>query len=320
MFDEENLRPVPVSGNAHMFRNLPLIDRLSRWPRARLYALFAGLTLAVGAADWLSGERYTIYVLYFPIVALGCWLLGMRAAVVLSFVSSILWIVDDIFSPPEPIPYLAKYWQALTRFAVFVVFAYVLNRLHRAMRREYQLSHYDELTGLSNRASLFEGGPRDLARCRRNREPLTAIFIDLDQFKNVNDRYGHAAGDRVLQTVANCVRSNTRDSDLAARIGGDEFVVLAAEMDFECARRFIWRMQAKLREAMTHGGWPVTFSIGAATYNVPPASIDEVIKTADDLMYAVKRGQKDSIKHQLVDPQPHDSTTPGDFSKVCLST
>src|SRR5262245_36125903 len=174
-------------------RNLPVINRLSRWPRWALYSLFAALTLGVAVIDWASGERYTVYVLYFPIVALGCWLLGMRAAIVLSFAASVLWIVDDFFSPPEPLPYLAKYWQALTRFIVFIVFANVLNRLHRAMRREYHLSHYDELTGLSNRASLFEGGPRDLSRCRRNGQPLTAIFIDLDQFKNVNDLYGHAA-------------------------------------------------------------------------------------------------------------------------------
>jgi diguanylate cyclase (GGDEF)-like protein len=283
-----------------MFRYLPLIDRLSRWPRGWLYALFAGLTLAVAVADWLSGERYTVYVLYFPIVALSCWLLGIRAAVVFSFFSSILWIVDDIFSPPEPIPYLAKYWQALTRFVVFVAFADALNRMRRAMSREYQLSHYDQLTGLSNRASLFEGGPRDLARCRRNGQPLTAIFIDLDQFKNVNDRFGHAEGDRVLEAVADCVRSNTRESDLIARFGGDEFVILAAEMNYDSARRFVERMQSKLRQAMSQRRWPVTFSIGAATFDVPPGSIDEVIKTADDLMYTVKRAHKDSIKHERI--------------------
>lgn len=305
-----------------MFRNLPLIERLSRWPRGWLYALFAGLTLAVGAADWLSGERYTIYVLYFPIVALCCWLLGFRAAVAISFFGSVLWIVDDIFSPPEPLPYLAKYWQSLTRFAVFVAFAYVLNRMRRAMNREYQLSHYDQLTGLSNRASLFEGGPRDLARCRRANQPLTAIFIDLDQFKNVNDRSGHAEGDRVLQAVADCVRLHTRESDLTARIGGDEFVVLAAEMNFDSARRFIIRLQSQLRETMAQRGWPVTFSIGAATFNVAPDSIDDVISVADNLMYAVKRTRKDSVKHELVNPPPtaQDSDANDQADQMCLAT
>jgi diguanylate cyclase (GGDEF)-like protein len=273
--------------------------------------LFAGLTFAVAVADWLSGERFTVYVLYFPIVALACWLLGMRAAVVLSFFSSILWIADDVFSPPEPIPYLAKYWQALTRFIVFVAFAYALNRLHRAMKREYQLSHFDELTGLSNRASLFGGGPRDLARCRRTGQPLTAIFIDLDEFKKVNDRCGHAEGDRVLQAVADCVRLNTRESDLIARIGGDEFVILAAEMSYESACTFTERLRTSLRDAMARHGWPVTCSIGAATYNVPPNTVDELIKAADDLMYTVKRTQKNSVKHELIGPACPVKGTPG---------
>ena len=105
------------------------LHRLSQWPRALLFALFAALTLAVATADYFSGERYTVYVLYFPIVALGCWVMGMRAAVVLSFFASILWILDDVFAPPEPTPYLAKYWQAFTRFVVFVAFAHVLTRL-----------------------------------------------------------------------------------------------------------------------------------------------------------------------------------------------
>ena len=147
------------------------LNRLSRWPRSRCYLLLVGLMLAVAVADYYSGERYTVYVLYFPIVALSCWLLGLRTALVISFFSSVLWIADDIFAPAEPIPYLAKYWQALTRFLVFASFAYVLSRLRATMRREYQLSHFDELTGLANRASLFENGLRDVSRCRARRTP-----------------------------------------------------------------------------------------------------------------------------------------------------
>jgi diguanylate cyclase (GGDEF)-like protein len=295
-----------------MLRNLPVLDRLSRWPRSRLWALFIGLTLLVGVADWASGERYTVYVLYFPIVALSAWLLGFRASVVFSFVSSILWIVDDVVSPPEPLPYLAKYWQASMRFIVFVAFANALVRLNKAMKHEFRLSHFDSLTGVSNRGALFSTGPRDLARCRRTGRPLTAIFIDLDDFKKVNDFQGHAEGDRVLQVVADCIRGTARKADLIARIGGDEFVVLA-EMGFVPAEAFIARMLRNLRTAMTKGHWPVTFSIGAATYDFPPENVDELIKTADELMYTVKRSQKDSVRHELirsVQPSDRSDSTP----------
>ncbi len=125
----------------------------------------------------------------------------------------------------------------------------------------------------------------------------------------------------MLQAVADCVRCNTRESDLMARFGGDEFVILAGEMDYDAAQRFIYRMQSNLREAMALRNWPVTFSIGAATFIIPPASIDEVIKTADDLMYAVKRTQKNSIKHELVNPHAAESreTPADDTSQVCLA-
>ncbi len=304
-----------------MSRTLPFVDRLSRWPRSALWALFWGLIFLVGVADWLSGERYTVYILYFPIVALGSWLLGFRAAIALSFVSSILWIVDDIFSPPEPLPYLAKYWQAFTRFVVFVGFAYALARLRKAMSHEYRLSHFDELTGLSNRTSLFEVGQRDLARCRRAGRPLTAIFIDVDDFKRVNDNFGHAEGDRVLKAAAACIRQHTREEDLSARIGGDEFVILAAEMDFEAAAAFATRLRQRLGEAMSHRQWAVTFSIGVATFVRPPSAVDEVIKAADDLMYGVKRTAKNSIKHALleyVEPEMTESLAESQLATLSL--
>jgi diguanylate cyclase (GGDEF)-like protein len=277
------------------------IEQLKRWPRAGLYALFAVLTLVVATIDYLSGERFTVYVLYFPIIASACWLVGLRPAIVLSFFASTLWIADDIFAPPEPIPYLAKYWQATTRFLVFVSFAYSLSRLRSALSREQFLSHFDELTGLANRASLFEMGQRDVARCFRAERPLTAIFIDLDQFKEVNDRFGHSEGDAVLRITSETIRQECRESDLPARIGGDEFVVLAPEMTFEAAQLYTLRLQKRLREAMEEFGWPVTFSIGAATYNSPPPNLDQIIKTADDLMYTVKHKQKNAVKHILVD-------------------
>ncbi|HTQ39210.1 MAG TPA: GGDEF domain-containing protein [Pirellulales bacterium] len=277
------------------------LDRLGRWPRPWLYALFAISTLLVATADYFSGERYTVYVLYFPIVALGCWLLGMRAAVVLSFFASILWIADDVLSPPEPMPYLAKYWQAGMRFIVFVAFAYMLTRLRTALARERFLSRYDELTGLANRASLFESGQRDVARCRRAGRSLTAVFIDLDEFKRVNDTYGHAEGDKVLQVVAETIRQTTRESDISARIGGDEFVVISPDMTFDDAERYISRLQEELKRSMRDHVWPVTFSIGVATFLSPPPMLDDIVKIADDLMYVVKRRAKNAVKHTLVD-------------------
>ena len=156
------------------------------------------------------------------------------------------------------------------------------------------------MTGLPNRTSLFEIGQRDVARCRRSGQPLTGVFIDLDGFKQVNDSAGHAEGDRVLRAVAQTIQANTRDTDLPARIGGDEFVVVLPETDYDNAEIYIHRLQEALDQAMAKGGWEVTFSIGAATFNALPSALDEIVKIADDLMYVVKRREKNAIKHRLI--------------------
>ncbi len=284
-----------------MLRTDELLRRLERWPRWRAYALLVGLTLAVGYSEYLTGDRFSLSILYFPVVALCCWLVGLRPAIVLSLVASTLWILDDYLVPPAPLPDYLKAWHCLTRFVVFTAFAWVLSRLRVALAREHRLSHFDELTGLANRASLFEYGQRDVAHCRRAGRPITAVFIDLDEFKQVNDRCGHAEGDRVLRAAAKCVRENTRAGDLTARLGGDEFVVLAPEMNREIAEHFTARLQDCLRQRMYSGGWPVTFSMGAATFARPPASLDEIVKAADDLMYEVKHRRKNGVLLRQID-------------------
>lgn len=301
-----------------MKRALELLDQMGRIPRVRLFLLMLGLTLTVGAMDYWTGECYSISVLYFPVIALTCWLLGLRIAVGLSLLASVLWILDDFLIPPTPLPDFFKYMTTLARFAVLAAFAYLLEQLRKALHREYELSHFDKLTGLANRMSLFDDGQRDLARCRRSGRPVTAVYIDLDEFKQVNDRYGHAEGDHVLRVVAECLRANTRDSDMTARIGGDEFVVLAPEMTFDAAQRFTKRLHNCLKETMAQHGWPVTFSMGAATFNSPPPRLDDIVKVADDLMYVVKRREKDAIKHSLVDGAvgPRTDTTAADFTAV----
>jgi diguanylate cyclase (GGDEF)-like protein len=282
-------------------RFFDVLDRLGRLPRPLLIAILAGVTLLIGVVDYATGERCSLSVMYFPIISLTCWLVGLRPAIVLSMVASVLWIVDDHLIPYHPLPDAFKYWHTITNFAVLAMFAYVLSKVRAMLMREHLLSRLDELTGLSNRTALFDNGRRDLARCRRSGRPLTAVFIDLDEFKQVNDLYGHAEGDKVLRVTADCLRMNTRETDLTARIGGDEFVVIAPEMGYDAAQRYAERVQNCFRTEMARHGWPVTISLGIATFNSPPATVDEVVKAADDLMYVVKRREKNSVKHSLVD-------------------
>ena len=127
--------------------------------------------------------------------------------------------------------------------------------------------------------------------------------MDVDDFKLVNDRLGNSAGDRLLRLVADTVRANVRTVDVVARLGGGEFAVLMPETDDRAAQVVLRRARRQLLEAAQREGWPVTFSAGLITWVEPPASADETLRAADELMYAAKRHGKNSVRH-TVSPRP----------------
>jgi diguanylate cyclase (GGDEF)-like protein len=162
----------------------------------------------------------------------------------------------------------------------------------------------DSLTGLPNPRAFAEAATAELDRQRRSGRPLTIAFLDLDRFKEVNDRHGHQAGDALLAEVARCLRSSTRATDHLGRLGGDEFAVLMPETDEVGAERVLERIQASILNAMGEQGWPVTSSIGAVVFPVAPASVDELVGKADQLMYLVKHSGKGAFRIERIDGPP----------------
>ncbi len=136
-------------------------------------------------------------------------------------------------------------------------------------------------------------------RAARYQHPFTLAYIDLDNFKLVNDRFGHATGDRALSTVAGFIREHSRRTDALARLGGDEFALLLPETDEDVARAAIAKLRKGLTQEMQRHGWPVTFSIGVVTCRACPGSADELIAAADRLMYSVKNGGKDDDRYSV---------------------
>ena len=130
---------------------------------------------------------------------------------------------------------------------------------------------------------------------------MTVAYIDLDNFKQINDQFGHAAGDVLLRVVAETLQTNLRRTDIIARMGGDEFVVLLPETNEESARIAIAKVRDSLLGIMAQNKWAVTFSIGAITFFSFAANPDELIRKVDELMYSVKVGGKNNIRFARVD-------------------
>lgn len=161
--------------------------------------------------------------------------------------------------------------------------------LRRAMSRMRILALTDDLTGLPNRPAILAELSRAIARQQRDARPFSLLYLDLDGFKQVNDRQGHAVGDQVLARLGAVLRCHLRPSDTAARIGGDEFAAVLVGGSAEDARRTAERVRAGIAEAMSLAGWRITASIGAVTFIDPPRDPAAAIIQADRYMYAAKQ-------------------------------
>jgi diguanylate cyclase (GGDEF)-like protein len=164
---------------------------------------------------------------------------------------------------------------------------------------EKDLARKDALTGAANRRSFFESALIEIDRMHRYKHAFSLAYIDLDDFKGLNDTMGHDTGDLVLRTVASTIIKNIRSTDIFARIGGDEFVLLLSETGIEQAQAVVDKLHAALDERMNRARWPVSFSIGVMTFIRSPSSVDELIKKADALMYAAKREGKNRVKYSV---------------------
>ena len=179
----------------------------------------------------------------------------------------------------------------LALFGVGFVLLYGADREH--LRSIETRADIDPTTGLLNRQAF-----RDRVTARlggRRRRPAALAVIDLDGFKAVNDSHGHPVGDKVLGLVATAIRANLRNEDLAARYGGDEFVVYLADCSVENALRTMERVRAIVAGVTGASGSSVTASVGLAVSVDPTDDLDDLIQTADGALLAVKRSGKDQL-------------------------
>lgn len=174
--------------------------------------------------------------------------------------------------------------------------------LSERMRHEHNIHHYgsvDALTGLYNRYWLNHTLPRLIKRHQRNGKPLSLIMSDIDLFKDFNTRYGHLCGDHILHTVARVFSEHLRPSEMAARYGGDEFIILLPGLALEQARMAAERLRRNVREVSIHmpDGTPMptpTVSIGIAQYR-PGDSANDFIAAADVAMFRAKQQGRDTV-------------------------
>jgi diguanylate cyclase (GGDEF)-like protein len=272
-----------------------LSEYLKKQPKPYLIMVSFMIIILIGIADYLTGEEVSSAIFYLLPVSLSAWFIGKGAALLISFISAITWITADLIARKSYLHPLIHFWNTIMSLGIFLLVSYILSALKTSLEQEKILSRTDTLTGLMNRRYFNELAVMEISRAHRFKHPFSVAYVDIDDFKTVNDRFGHSAGDTLLCSVAGIMQQNIRETDIAARLGGDEFVILMPETGDESARVVFPKLQVQLLETVQKKKWAVTFSIGVMTFMTPPASVDDMISSVDNLMYAVKKSGKNEI-------------------------
>lgn len=274
-----------------------LFDALDVAGTARLTALCVTLTVAVGLADYTAPPEVSFAVFYLvPVVLVAARGAHLLAGMVAGMAAA-AWILADVLARPAAYTTpVIPLWNGVSRLLVFLVVAWLVTSLRRGVSLERELSRVDNLSGVANRRAFYEAVESELRRVRRTSAPITVAFLDIDDFKVVNDRLGHAEGDAVIRVMGEVLAARVRGTDVVARLGGDEFALLLPGASPDIASNVLERIHRELLDQARQRGWPLGFSVGAVTWGRPPASVDEMVARADEVMYEVKLNGKNSVR------------------------
>ncbi len=266
-------------------------DRLRRALR-----LIAWATLAAGVfvLNVRTGADLRLGILYVVPVLLAASYDGLGWGIAFALATTLLRFGVGIDQMPLDTSLQVRILNEAAYLTVVGVAIAGLSQLRRTQSQLRLLATHDPLTTVLNARAFASQLAQELGRNRRYGRPLALIYLDLDDFKKVNDAHGHATGDAVLRLVADAMRSAVRQADVVGRLGGDEFGVLMPETDGTLAHAVATRLAGGIRTVF-RGTPSVTASIGVVAVSGTEAGSDELLRKADQAMYEAKRAGKDRV-------------------------
>ena len=278
---------------------LVAIGFLVAWDRLPLWAFEASPlagTAVVSLAVYFSGpEAATAYALFYLWVALAaCYFLRPPVAFTHLCIASAAYALVLVVSPGHVmLPGLTWAMVTGTLAVLGILMTTLRGQLDQLVKQLAAAARTDSLTQLANRRELEERFAAELERSTRTARPLSIVVLDLDWFKEYNDRFGHSAGDRVLVLLAQALKRATRTSDVVARLGGEEFGVLAPETDETEAYLLSERLRAEVRSAFARETEKMTISCGVASFPIHGITLGELLHAADRALYEAKESGRD---------------------------
>ena len=271
------------------------------------WALFVGIvvgTVLITLGVFVNGERdggaAAVNEIYYvwPVV-FAAYYFSVRVLVIELALAAVLYAIVLVALDPGPI--------GVTRWLIVVTMLMgvggLISRLQSTVQelvdRLSETARRDPLTGLLNRRGFEERLGAELARARRNGRPVALILGDLDDFKSVNDRLGHPAGDAVLLRVAEILEVAGRRGDTVARMGGEEFVFIVSDADAEEAYELAERARLEIAHAFANEPVKLTISCGAVSFPADGTTAETLMGAADQALYAAKHGGRNRTEQPL---------------------
>ncbi len=279
-----------------------------RWHPATQWTV-AFLSLSVTAAlDFATGTQATLMFLYLLIAGGAAWSFGERKgllfACLIAATSAAIRHFQYAQSPEHAVATATELWNIFARLLTTSMVVVLVSGMRTALRMERWRASTDGLTGVLNKASFQDRMARRVARMRGTDAGLILCYMDLDGFKQVNDRHGHSAGDDILRVFANAAVDAIREDDLFARIGGDEFVALLGIPTTADGDHVASLVHRRISGILGKTGLPVSCSMGALVATADQLEpIEAAVQLADSLMYEVKRSGKAALRVGRIDPK-----------------
>jgi diguanylate cyclase (GGDEF)-like protein len=264
--------------------------------RATLAAALVAV-LAIGYANFLSRAAWEIdlWPLVLAPAAAVAWVYPPRTALVFGVFAAACVVVSS--DGGDGFPLVSTMGELVVDTLTFLTFSGLVGLLARTLGVQTQLARFDPLTATASAARFRALVEQELLRARRYDHSTTVAYLDVDNFKMINDEHGHHTGDVALQSVATVISQQLRHTDVVGRLGGDEFGILMPETGEDAAHLVLNRIKSAVGELAFEKTWPIGVSIGATVVagSCADATCEEVIKRADMQMYRVKSGSKNGV-------------------------
>jgi diguanylate cyclase (GGDEF)-like protein len=291
--------------NGHLKPRSVLASIHNNCPAPRvLVAVCLSMVLVLAWAEGYVGKVFHYDFDFTPIylipITLISWCKGFPYGIFLSIVASAfasLMTVVGVFDRHGEI------WPAIVNAVMDMgtmgVASFMVAEVKYLLTHEQELSRTDHVTGIKNTRSFWETLSSELDRMKRHDRPLTVAYLDVDDFKGVNDQFGHKKGDELLRLVGKVLTGHIRSHDVVARVGGDEFAICFPEADQLASKNIVNRLRTHVDDELKKAGFSNGLSIGVVTFIKAPPNVDTLVHLADEVMYSVKTSGKGKVAFHL---------------------